>query len=148
MITAPISPSVPIPTRSSTIDLPSSLPQSSLSWDNYSETPSFSLSAGWTGLVSEIPLLSSWTGDRRLDLLSETDPFVLDISGEEIEALRGDSEEEGNTTLTATGRGELSLTLLVTESVAESGRDFSAEFEDIEGEQSAVIRPSSKLYQG
>ena len=138
-ITAPISPSVPIPTRSSTIDLPSSLPQSSLSWDNYSETPSFSLSAGWTGLVSEIPLLSSWTGDRRLDLLSETDPFVLDISGEEIEALRGDSEEEGNTTLTATGRAELSLTLLVTESVAGSGRDISAELEDIESEESAVM---------
>ena len=140
-IIVPISPSVPIPTRSSTIDLPSSLLQSSLSWDNYSETPSFSLSAGWTGLVSEIPLLSSWTGDRdrRSGLLSETDPFVLDASGEDIEALRGDSEEEGNNTLTATGRAELSLNLLVTESVAESGRDFSAELEDIESEETAVM---------
>ena len=90
-------------------------------------------------LVSDIPLLSSWAGESRPVLISETDPFALDASDsahlENIEALRGSSEEESSYTLSLTGRAELSLTPLVTESVVESG----AELEDIESEISVVM---------
>jgi hypothetical protein len=106
----PTSPSIPIPTHSSSLHQSLSNPQYSLSWDNYRDSPTFSLSNGWTGLVSSIPLLSSWTGQRSV-LVSETDPFALDASDtasqEEFEVLRGIGEKEISDNLVATGPTEL-----------------------------------------
>ena len=125
----PCSPSIPIPTHSSSLHQSPNNPQYSLSWDNYSESPSFSLSAGWTGLVSDIPVLSTWPAERSV-LVSETDPFALDASDtasqQEVEVLRGDSEDEIGDNLVDSGPGELSLTPTVT-GASESGRGFPGE---------------------
>ena len=106
---APRSPSILIPARRVQNQFQST-PQLSLSWDNYRESPSFSLSEGWSGFVSHIPLLSSWPRQSRQALLSETDPRVLDHSDtNSVEVLRADIEEEAHQ-IVATGPSELSLT--------------------------------------
>ena len=57
--------------------------------------------------------MSTWPAERSV-LVSETDPFALDASDtasqQEVEVLRGDSEDEISDNLVDSGPGELSLT--------------------------------------
>ena len=137
---APRSPSILIPARGGQNQFQST-PQLSLSWDNYRESPSFSLSEGWSGLVSHIPLLSSWPGQSRTALFSETDPLVLDHSDtNSVEVLRADIEEEVHQ-IVATGPSELSLT----PERIEAGEDSEQYFNEILAGDRTTVMDQAKV---
>ena len=120
---------LPAATPATSLQITDTTPQT-LTWDNYRESPTFTLSSGWSDPAG-YTLWSGLTGIRP-SIASSTDPFLLDVSDsdavEGIERLRSDAEEVRKVQLVSTDCSELSqfsLTRERLESVATAFEELS-----------------------